>query len=444
MAFMNKDGQPAGLGNMRAQELGYPTSGEMNMSKGLTPPPQMRQTPYQHQQNTAPQQMDRGFLQPVQPLNEGVQTRGAQYDLTPSRVSPGVASFLRTDAVMKQSGAQRHDLMGRLEGLEKNQQQVIPGVDNTKLATLVQMAKARPQQGAIPQQFGGMPAIPTPQEQAMFAQQAEQPSQFQEDPNELPSYGTKSDHMGTAEQAAQMGYEAEPSELARARSELGGTAEEAAAKGFAQGQESETMPSLSPEEQSMADAKEIYSQALSMLEEGGAIDQGMMAMANQQIAARERRLRAELAAQGGGASMVGNPALVQQQFNAARSLMEAKGAAQRIRLAGLMQIARDTNNREMAEKVLESKNMWAFANTLAQQGFDMDEESAIAFIELAQGTITVEEFQDKMKSKEEEEEKKSEKKQPKGSKPPSRSIPETAAAPYSGDISELDDGTMYY
>jgi len=401
MAFTNKDGLATGLSNSKAGQLGFPTSGEMNMSQGLTPPPQMQQTPYQHQGGQTGQQQpqDRGYMQPVQPFNEGMQTRGAQYDVTPSRVSPGVASFLRTDAVMKQSGAQRHDLVNRLDSLEKNQQNVIPGVDNMKLATLVQMAKARPQaqQGAIPQPVPGQQGIFSPQEQSMYAQApdvggAAQPSQ--EEAIDRRAYG----HTGTAEELADKGYTAEgyaadPSSLEETRASLGGTAEEAAAKGFALGVD----PSIGPDEQSMLDAKEIYSQAFDMLKEGGEIDQGMMSMANQQIASRERRLRAELAAQGGGASMVGNPALVQQNFNAARGLLEAKGASQKIRLAGLMQIARDTNNQEMADKVLKSKNLWAATNMLAQQGFDMDEGTAIATIDFAFGNITEDEYRESLK-----------------------------------------------
>ena len=360
MAFTNKDGLATGLSNSKAGQLGYPTSGEMNMSQGLTPPPQMQQTPYQHQGGQTGQQQpqDRGYMQPVQPFNEGMQTRGAQYDVTPSRVSPGVASFLRTDAVMKQSGAQRHDLVNRLDSLEKNQQSVIPGVDNMKLATLVQMAKARPQaqQGAIPQPVPGQQGIPSPQEQSMYAQAPD---------------------VGGAAAGEEIGSTM-PQDVGGGldRGAFGGTAEEAAAKGFAPGVD----PSVSPDEQGVIDSQEILSGLMTQFEDGGVIDQGMMAVANQRIAAQERRLRSELAAQSGGASMTGHPAMVQQNFEASRNLIVAKSQAEQLKLQGKMQIAQLNNDIEMGRELLQLKEKMVMLQAMAQSDIEMDLDTMTAFI----------------------------------------------------------------
>ena len=382
MAY-NKEERPTGLSNSRAPELGFPSSSEMKKV-----PEQRRQMPFQHKDDVSAGSFDQNYLQPVQPVTD-LKTQGAQFQVVPQRLDPGVASFLRSDAVMKQQGAQQADVFNRLNSLEKQQQSrdkmgQLEGLGEERLAALVNLAR---QNAGYPFAEQAM-SFPSPQEQSMFVQApdiggAEDVPQEEGEGDEsgLPEggffKGSPDDPEQTPEEKKQWDAWANAGYTMKVGED--GVGQWVDANGVPQ--EGDMPPGFEEDLSGMDLVKSTLAKELEKYEDGGEVEEALLYEARNNITNKRRELDMMLSAQGGVANVANNPALAEMAWQESKGLISAQAALEKLQATLRLSAAQAIGNIEMAEKSHHQRNTAMLINMMVEFGWEpADQESFSAMM----------------------------------------------------------------
>ena len=386
MAY-NKEDRPTGLSNSRAPELGFPSSSEMQKV-----PEQRRQMPFQHKDSAPAGSFDQNYLQPVQPITD-LKTQGAQFQVVPQRLDPGVASFLRSDAVMKQQGAQQADVFNRLDLLEKQQgtrdkMGQLEGLGQERLSALVEMAKQNSGYPFISQTgIGGMGQdIPSPQEQSMFSQAPDvggagdaPESGEQQGAGEGQFFaGSPQDPDRTEEQKEQ--WEAWEDAGYSMKMNEDGVGQWVDQNGVPQ--EGKYPPGYQEDSSGLDLVKNTLKDELKKYEDGGEIEEALLFEAKNNITNKRRELGMMLSAQGGVANVANNPALSEMAWQESKGLIAAQASLEKLQATLRLSAAQAIGNIEMAEKSHQQRNTAMLVDMMVQFGWEPnDKESFMAMMD---------------------------------------------------------------
>jgi hypothetical protein len=130
-----------GFSNEFAVQAGFPSSGEMQQRAGQGGlPPQRQQMPFEHKRAPATNQA----VPYVQPVLQGTPAaQGSQYQVRQQQISPGVASFLRANAI-DQGARGVEQRLGQIE----NQMQGMSSPRDAAVGSMAQMRAGRDTQQA--------------------------------------------------------------------------------------------------------------------------------------------------------------------------------------------------------------------------------------------------------------------------------------------------------
>ena len=135
------DRNDPGFSNQFAVQAGFPSSGEMQQRAGQGGlPPQRQQMPFEHKRAPATNQA----VPYVQPVMQGTPAaQGSQYQVRQTQISPGVASFLRANAI-DQGARGVEQRLGQIE----NQMQGMSSPRDAAVGSMAQMRAGRDTQQA--------------------------------------------------------------------------------------------------------------------------------------------------------------------------------------------------------------------------------------------------------------------------------------------------------
>ena len=131
-----------GFSNQFAEEAGFPSSGAMQQGAGRGGlPPQRQQMPFEHKQS-APISQAVPYVQPIMQGTPAAQ--GSQFQVRPQQISPGVASFLRANAI-DQGAKGVEQRLGQIE----SQMQGISQPRDAAVQSMANMRASRDQREGI-------------------------------------------------------------------------------------------------------------------------------------------------------------------------------------------------------------------------------------------------------------------------------------------------------
>ena len=214
-----------GFSNEFAVQAGFPSSGEMQQRAGQGGlPPQRQQMPFEHKRAPATNQA----VPYVQPVMQGTPAaQGSQYQVRQQQISPGVASFLRANAI-DQGARGVEQRLGQIE----NQMQGMSSPRDAAVGSMAQMRAGRDTQQPQRAPAAVSQAADMMQAQALGGQTAVSPGQAFDPRTGVGGAGQMArDHI-TYQQATQ------DFRHAKARAEFE-HAKRAAEQGFARGQAGE-------------------------------------------------------------------------------------------------------------------------------------------------------------------------------------------------------------
>ena len=165
--------KPSGFSNSVSQTMGFPSSGEMQQGARALPP-QRQQSPFQHKNLDREKAFSGGPM--PRPVTEGQSAQGAQFQMHPTRLSPGLSSYMRSWEGQQANAFNQMGIDSRMAALEqaqKTMQQQQAAQRGPMTVSMRQPSFALPQgspqpppqQPAAPQGVPGQPAPsqPTPQ-----------------------------------------------------------------------------------------------------------------------------------------------------------------------------------------------------------------------------------------------------------------------------------------
>ena len=141
--------KPSGFSNSVSQTMGFPSSGEMQQG-ARSLPPQRQQSPFQHKDLGREEPFSGGPM--PRPVTQGQTAQGAQFQMHPTRLSPGLSSYMRSWEGQQANAFNQMGIDSRMSAMEQMQQQMQKEAAQQAPRTfdVGQPAYAAPQQGAPP------------------------------------------------------------------------------------------------------------------------------------------------------------------------------------------------------------------------------------------------------------------------------------------------------